>query len=469
MISMNSIKRPSTFTPEHAHHRPSLFRLLILSACLLVLCSAAVPVKIRAFKSKQVSAAVVQPEINRIEQAATPKAFTYIRITNNSGSSPLELHGNIALGQQSDGLNPASDRIVIVLGSNSAVLEPGSLRPSGQSNRVWTYQNQTNPLVSKLILQKLGDYLWQFELGAAQPQGNNRLYIRIGNDWGGIDLKTGELFLQMQPQLDTSHHAQATIGSAGGTIQTTDAAGVKIKLDVPPGALDQDTLITLTPLQSSPLVAGSGALIPGVKFEPEGLQFALPATLTLDFSATGQTLTNQDFVFLLTSPLTAVPLFSPANHALNTMTTWLNHFSVIQPGTLSAALTDLAAWADPILSAIGNTTFSELASLAALAAVQQRSGCTSNCVGAIINMALLVHDAQASFRALLSSTCSSGTANPTDQALQRLLNLDALGQSLGLDTTAVRSCERQVFRALIHRLWESGVGESVRYKSSATA
>jgi hypothetical protein len=445
MSSINTINHPRTFTPKQAHHKPNLFRLLILSACLLALCSAAAPLRISAFKSKQVSAEVVQPEINRIEQAATPKAFTYIRIINNSGSSPLELHGNIALGQQSDGLNPASDRIVIVLGSNSAVLEPGSLRPSGQSNRVWTYQNQSNPLVSKLILQKLGDYLWQFELGAAQPQGSNRLYIRVGNDWGGIDLTTGELFLQMQPQLDTSHHAQATIGSAGGTIQTTDAAGVKIKLDVPADALDQDTLIMLTPLQSSPLVAGSGALIPGVKFEPEGLQFALPATLTLDFSATGHSLTNQDFVFLLMSPLTAVPLFSPANHALNTMTAWLNHFSVIQPGTLSAALTDLAAWADPILSAAGNTTFSELASLAALAAVQQQSGCTSNC----ISLSALAQRAQASFNALVSSTCSSGTANPTDQALQRLLNLDAVGQSLGLDSTAVRSCERQVFRALI--------------------
>src|SRR6185436_19624714 len=104
--------------------------------------------------------------------------------------------------------------------------------------------------------------------------------------------------------LDMSHQAQAMIGTGGGTIETVDAAGVIIRLQIPASALTADTLIKVTPLLSSPLPDTSAALRPGVKFEPEGLQFAEPATLTMDFSATNQTIGNQHSLFLLTSPLT---------------------------------------------------------------------------------------------------------------------------------------------------------------------
>src|SRR5437762_2823858 len=102
-------------------------------------------------------------------------------------------------------------------------------------------------------LQRNTDRDWQFEISASPISGNQKLYLRLGNDWGGIDLGTGQLLLQMQPALDWAFQAQATIGSGGGTVQTTNAAGVVIRLEVPPGALAQDTLITMTPLASSPL------------------------------------------------------------------------------------------------------------------------------------------------------------------------------------------------------------------------
>ncbi len=393
-------------------------------------------------------------ERNRIEEAATPAPFACLALRAEDFDDdddaagrrhlpPLELEGRIVPSHASDGLDPARDRVVIAVGSRVTVFEPGALTCTHEKCR---FEDRRHPVVQRVELEHKGDGSWEIQLrGDPLPSESSTVYLRIGNDWGGIDLATGERLAALRPVLDTAHQARATIGAAGGTIQTTDAHGVVIGLDIPAGALTQDTLIKVTPLSASPVPDSSNALFPGVKFEPEGLQFAQPATLTLAFSATGKVITNHDFVFLLTSPLTALPLFGQVNSAAKTMTAQLNHFSTIQPGVLGAALTDLAAWADPILSGTGNATFSELASLAALAALQQQRGCTRNC----INLNQLTQRARASFAALVSATCSSSTANPTDQALERLLQLETVGQALGVDTIALRTCEEQVFRALI--------------------
>ena len=66
----------------------------------------------------------------------------------------------------------------------------------------------------------------------------------------------------------------ATIGPAGGTI----SAGPH-KLVIPPGALAQVTTITMT--------APSGLGVNAVKFQPEGLQFAVPAVLTMSYANCG--------------------------------------------------------------------------------------------------------------------------------------------------------------------------------------
>jgi len=63
----------------------------------------------------------------------------------------------------------------------------------------------------------------------------------------------------------------ATIGVAGGTI----SAGPHT-LVIPPGALSAPTAITMT--------APRGLGVNAVKFQPEGLQFAVPAVLTMSYS-----------------------------------------------------------------------------------------------------------------------------------------------------------------------------------------
>ena len=447
MDSRNS--QPQTLRQNNRRTMP-LYRMVTFIFCLFLLLGGRIPITTEA--NHHPSLAAPQPstpaEVNRIERAATPRAFRSISLSNNPGTANLNLNGQIILGEGSDSLDPARDRLVIALGPSLTVLEPGSLRPSGQSNRVWTYQNTSHPRIRKVILQRHTDESWQFEISsrASMPE-NKRFYLRIGNDWGGINLQTGGMLLQMQPALNFAFQSQATIGSAGGTVQATDASGIVISLSIPAGALAEERLITVTPLESSLLVAPSGALHPGVKFEPEGLQFANPATLTLDFSATGQQITNKDFIFLMTSPMTMVPLYGSANPATKTLTSLIHHFSEVQPGPGGAAFSDLAAWASAVLSSGQNLTLSEIQSLAAVAAVQLQQGCEQNC----IDVAQLAERVRQSITATVSSQCPLDTANPSDQALNRYLQLETIAQQFGVEVTGIRGCIEQILRALIER------------------
>jgi hypothetical protein len=81
--------------------------------------------------------------------------------------------------------------------------------------------------------------------------------------------------------LDQPNTAEGLIPRSGGTLTATGVDGTVFTLTIPAGALQQDTVITLTPITAIPDLPLSGGLIAGVDFKPEGLQFYQPATLTV--------------------------------------------------------------------------------------------------------------------------------------------------------------------------------------------
>lgn len=76
--------------------------------------------------------------------------------------------------------------------------------------------------------------------------------------------------------------ATTTIGPAGGVVEVTEGEIAGAKVVIPPGALDRPTQIGISPLLS-PAVPGFVTLGPGVTFEPLGLEFKVPVTITLPF------------------------------------------------------------------------------------------------------------------------------------------------------------------------------------------
>jgi hypothetical protein len=130
------------------------------------------------------------------------------------------------------------------------------------------------------------------------------------------------------PSASTPHWVQAVIGSKGGTLVAPDGSGVSI----PPGALLEDTVITMSPSSEPPGELGIGEPAGQMwLFGGEGQQFRLPVTITVAFdSRMLDPYERPDDVLIYTSPK-ATPTFSVMPTSLvdaSHVSTETTHFSV---------------------------------------------------------------------------------------------------------------------------------------------
>ena len=96
-----------------------------------------------------------------------------------------------------------------------------------------------------------------------------------------IDFTTPGKGLDVRVQLDKKQTASATVPSTGGSVSLTSANGSKFTLDVPANALETETKITMTAVQTldgAPLDKNTPT---AVQLEPSGLFFKEMATLTI--------------------------------------------------------------------------------------------------------------------------------------------------------------------------------------------
>jgi len=387
---------------------------------------------------------------NRVEAAATPTPFACFAARDDDddedddGGRPHhpDVHGRLVLAETGNGWDPEHDRLVLAAGGASLVLEPGALR-CNRRERVCRFEDRSHPLVRKLTLTRAGDRVVRFRLqgGPLWPR-DAVVQLRLGDDAGGIDLGTGARLARLALSLDVARRAQATIGASGGAVQTS-AGGVTVRLDVPPRALTRDTAISITPLVTSPL-PGAAAAHPGLKLEPAGLQFAVPATLTWDFGA--GTVANETRLFLVTSALTKLPL--GGHVAGRVLTASLAHFSTTQPGAPDASLTDRVAWAADALASSTPLSGAEMQSLLAIVADQQLAGCAADC----IDLALVTARIEASVAATVAAECADPSANASRAAVTRLIELEQTVQQVGGSVPTLLACAEQMIGVLVTRL-----------------
>ena len=389
------------------------------------------------------------PQSNPIEHAATPQPFGCLQLAGFDADAGPALQpgipGRLRLGDNSDGLDLAADRVAIDIGATKTLLEPGSF---ACNSGVCSFADNFQPVIRSAQFAAQPDGSWTFLLQGNIPVNPASFYLRIGNDWGGRLLTTGEYVTRLRTTLDATHRSQATIGAAGGSLQAVNASGVKIRLDIPAGALTRNTAITLSALTGSPLVNPPNPLDVGVQFDPEGLQFSTPATLTFDFSATGKFLSGSESLYLMTAPGTKVPLYGSVDLVNRTVTAHIWHFSDMAPDSATAAFEDLKPWADAFLGAVnGNVTLQSLEASAALAADEQKAGCTQNCV----DLAGLGAGVETAITNLVAAACPADIASPTDLALRRYLELEALAQGFGESVPTLRPCYKLILEGLINQ------------------
>lgn len=106
------------------------------------------------------------------------------------------------------------------------------------------------------------------------------LIVFLNGCGGSSSSGRGGTPLPPENEAPASPISRQMIGPAGGTLK---AFGNAVTLTVPPGALLEDTEISVRAL--APDLAGTVGF--AYEFEPDGLQFATPARLSLDLAAAG--------------------------------------------------------------------------------------------------------------------------------------------------------------------------------------
>ncbi len=86
-------------------------------------------------------------------------------------------------------------------------------------------------------------------------------------------------------EVDTANARGAEVGLNGGMVSAT-AGGVSYTLDIPVGALNTSTRISLTPVKALRRLPAGGEFVAAVKLEPSGLVFKRPAMLKIRATVT---------------------------------------------------------------------------------------------------------------------------------------------------------------------------------------
>lgn len=85
----------------------------------------------------------------------------------------------------------------------------------------------------------------------------------------------------LSPVLEADAGITRRIGPRGGSVVTEGADGARYELEIPPGALEAPVSIVITPAVRVDGLPYEGGLVQAVGFEPDGLEFAVPATLVI--------------------------------------------------------------------------------------------------------------------------------------------------------------------------------------------
>jgi hypothetical protein len=156
------------------------------------------------------------------------------------------------------------------------------------------------------------------------------LFISCGGDDGtGPDDGGSNGDVPMPTPVGTSNGApvSGTIGAAGGSLTSSDGL---FTVDVPPGALASDTLITIQPITNTAHGGDGNAY----RLTPDGLTFALPVDVTVDLTDSLLAGTDTSFVDIAVqrdSGIWVVEGTRTLDWNARTLTRTTTHFSAFAP------------------------------------------------------------------------------------------------------------------------------------------
>jgi hypothetical protein len=203
------------------------------------------------------------------------------------------------------------------------------------------------------------DPFFQYAFTGGEPLGQYVLHMAVVRTGALADgqIGAGEMlayatdgFTLERPLVEVLQPAarsEAVIAPQGGQVQTTAADGTGITLTLPPGALVGESPIAITPVTAITNLPVSGTLLAAVRLEPDGLQLAQPATLTLTLPAGAATSGMVGFLYSGNGQNFSV---LPVTLNGNTATLQVSHFSTA--GLATGTEADFIAQVTPLVDAL---------------------------------------------------------------------------------------------------------------------
>lgn len=142
------------------------------------------------------------------------------------------------------------------------------------------------------------------------------------------------------PHPDSGRAVTQTVPSGGGSISATGADGTLYTLTFPKDSLVTDQEITMTPLSGVDKIPAGHMLAAGVQLDPQGLQLAQPATLTIKLA---RSIPVQNQVSFASEDSGADYHLYPQSYDPQTVTLQIYHFTEygVFPGSAIDVFTEM--------------------------------------------------------------------------------------------------------------------------------
>lgn len=186
-------------------------------------------------------------------------------------------------------------------GDSVVAFGPGMASASARVSRLSTIPVFYRSLTLAAGVHAMVPDLLRYTFNGSEPLGTYRLFFAATTPGAFKDdrIDPGDVVavqfadIVVRPPasviVDPGRAGSALVPRTGGTVTVTGADGTTYTLTVPSGALAQPTTITLTPVTSLTGAPGGLQHTMAVRAAPEGLAFAIPATLSIVPPAGGPT------------------------------------------------------------------------------------------------------------------------------------------------------------------------------------
>jgi Tol biopolymer transport system component len=294
------------------------------------------------------------------------------------------------------------------------------------------------------------------ELRIAVPRakaGPRQLVVKRGRRASGKRFRVLKPFKgTIGAKPDTKRAKSAAIGPAGGELTASGADRTRYTLRVPAGALAQEERITLTPVARFSGLPFTGGRVAGVDLAPDGLRFAIPATLEIEPK---QRFPSSTVGFSYAAGGTGLELQAPTRTG-RVLSLRIDHFSGASATT--AAEADFARIVGPILAGGATLSESQIRSIIGQIAVFSQTFdrpapphpppghffCQSEpTCGQAIQRGL------DSLTVLVDQQCEAGRANPEIERVVALIELEGMRATLGAQDDASFACREQIMASLL--------------------